>query len=144
MVRAGRSENKRCRFSRSTKGRSPPQFRSAPPRSPSRSRRACLRNGVRGLTDRLPRDFCRRVLEIAELSRKLGEEAQAGVKRLYRRLMGTTPAVLREGRKAVGQAKRQAKKRATRVLQRVQGLTQQAKWMSAFTQRVLEQTKAAC
>jgi len=88
------------------------------------------------------RSVGRRVLQIAEQSRKLGEEAQAGVKKLYRRLMGTTRAVLREAQKAVGQAKRRAKKLAPRVRQRVQGLAQQAKQMSELTQRVLEQTKA--
>jgi len=88
------------------------------------------------------RSVGRRVLEIAEQSRKLGEEAQAGVKELYRRLMGTTRAVRREAQKAVGQAKRRAKRLAPRLRRQVQGLAQQAKQMSELTQRVLEQTKA--
>jgi hypothetical protein len=36
------------------------------------------------------------VFAIAQQSRKLGPEAQARVKKLYRHLMGTTGAVLRE------------------------------------------------
>ena len=85
------------------------------------------------------RSVSRRVLEIAEQSRQRGEEAPAGVKKVYRRLMGTTRAVVREAQKAVRQARRRARKRAPRVRQRVQRLAQQ---MSALTQRVLEQTKA--
>ena len=88
------------------------------------------------------RSVGRRVLEIAAQSRKLGEEAPAGMKKLYRRLMGTTRAVVREAQKAVGQAKRRAKKLAPRARQRVQGLSPQVKQMSELTQRVLEQTKA--
>jgi len=88
------------------------------------------------------RSVGRCVLQIAYQSRKLGEEAQAAVKRLYRRLMGTTRAVVRAARKAVGPAQRRAKKLAPRLRQRVQGLAQQAKQMSQLTQRVLEQTRA--
>ncbi|HUJ81742.1 MAG TPA: ISNCY family transposase [Candidatus Acidoferrales bacterium] len=88
------------------------------------------------------RSVARRVLEIAQASRKPGEAAQARVKKLYRRLMGTTRAVVREARKAVGQAKRRAKKLTAKARQRVQGLGQQVKQMSDLTQRVLEQTKA--
>ena len=88
------------------------------------------------------RSVARRVLEIAQASRKPGEAAQTKVKKLYRRLMGTTRAVVREAQKAVGQAKRRAKKLATQARQRVQGLGQQVKQMSELTQRVLEQTKA--
>ena len=39
------------------------------------------------------RSVRRRVFEIAQQSRKVGEKAQAEVKKLYRRLMGTTRAV---------------------------------------------------
>ncbi len=88
------------------------------------------------------RSVGRRVFAIAEQSRKLGEEAQAGLKKLYRQLMGTTRAVVRQAAQAVGQAKRRAKKLAPRVRQRVQGLGQQVKQMSELSQRVLEQTRA--
>ena len=88
------------------------------------------------------RSVARRVLEIAQQSRKPGEEAQARVKKLYRRLMGTTRAAVREAQKAVGQAKRRAKKLTRQAQQRVQGLGQQVKQMSELTQRVLDQTKA--
>jgi transposase, IS5 family len=88
------------------------------------------------------RSVARRVLEIAQASRKPGEAAQAKVKKLYRRLMGTTRAVVGEAQKAVGQAKRRAKKLAAPARQRVQGLGQQVKQMRELTQRVLEQTKA--
>lgn len=88
------------------------------------------------------RSVGRRVFAIAQQSRKLGEEAQARVKKLYRRLMGTTRAVLRQAGRAVTQAKRRAKKLASSLGQRVQGLCQQVKQMSELTERVLEQTKA--
>jgi transposase, IS5 family len=88
------------------------------------------------------RSIARRVLEIAQASRKPGEAAQAKVKKLYRRLMGTTRAVVREAQKAVGQAKRRAKRLAAPARQRVQGLGQQVKQMRELTQRVLEQTQA--
>ncbi len=84
----------------------------------------------------------RRVFAIAQQSRKLGEEAQAGVKKLYRRLMATTRAVVREAAQALGQAQRRAKKLAPRVRQRVQGLIQQAEQMRELTSRVLAQTRA--
>jgi len=88
------------------------------------------------------RSVGRRLLEIAQQSRQPGEDAQAKVKKLYRQLMGTTRAVVREAQKAVAQAKRRAKKLAPRARQRVQGLGQQVKHMRELTQRVLEQTKA--
>jgi transposase, IS5 family len=84
----------------------------------------------------------RRVFAIAQQSRKLGPEAQARVKKLYRHLMGTTRAVLREAGRGVIQAKRRAQKLAPSARQRVQGLCQQVKHMSELIQRVLEQTKA--
>ena len=88
------------------------------------------------------RSVRRRVFQIVQQSRKVGEKAQAEMKKVYRRLMGTTRAVVREARKAVAQAQRQAKKLAPRVRQRVQGLGQQVKQMRQLTQRVLEQTRA--
>ena len=82
------------------------------------------------------------VFAIAQQSRKLGPEAQARVQKLYRHRMGTTRAVLREAGRGVRRAKRRAPKLAPSVRQRVQGLGQQVKHLSALTQRVLEQTKA--
>src|SRR5438552_1955264 len=82
-----------------------------------------------------------RVLAVAPESRKLGEEGQAGLKKLYRQLMGTTRAVVRQAARAVRQAQRRAKPLAPRRRQRVQGLCQQVKHMSALTRRVLEQTR---
>lgn len=102
-----------------------------------------IRQGVGSLRFRdRTRSVERRVLEIAQQSRKLGEEAQAGVKKLYRRLMGTTRAVLREANRAVASARRRAQKLEARGRQRVQGLCQQIKQMSELTQRVLGQTRA--
>ena len=88
------------------------------------------------------RSVDRYVFAIAQQSRKLGEQAQARVKKLYRQLMGSTRAVLRQAGRAVTQAKRRAQKLALSLSQRVQGLCRQAKQMSALTARVLEQTKA--
>ena len=88
------------------------------------------------------RSVSRRVFAIATESRKLGEEGQAGLKKLYRQWMGTTRAVVRQAARAVGQAQRRAKPLAPRRRQRVQGLCQQVKHMSALTRRVLEQTRA--
>ncbi|PYV04212.1 MAG: ISNCY family transposase [Acidobacteria bacterium] len=88
------------------------------------------------------RSVSRRVFAIATESRKLGEEGQAGLKKLYRQLIGTTRAVVRQAARAVGQAQRRAKPLAPRRRQRVQGLCQQVKHMSALTRRVLEQTRA--
>src|SRR5204862_6123534 len=88
------------------------------------------------------RSVSRRVFATATESRKLGEEGQAGLKKLYRQLIGTTRAVVRQAARAVGQAQRRAKPLAPRRRQRVQGLCQQVKHMSALTRRVLEQTRA--
>jgi len=88
------------------------------------------------------RSVGRRVFAIAEQSRKLGEEAQAGMKKLYRQLMGSTRAVLRASARAVASAKRRAKQLAPRLLLQVQGLCQQVQQMRELTQRVLEQTRA--
>jgi IS5 family transposase len=97
--------------------------------------------GPRRFRDRT-RSVARRVFAIAERSRKLGEEAQAGRKQLYRQLMGTTRAVLRQAARAVVSAKRRAPKLALRLRPRVQGLCRQVKQMSELTPRVLEQTRA--
>lgn len=88
------------------------------------------------------RSVGRRVFAIAQQCRKLGEEAQAEVKKLYGRLMGTTRAVLREAARAVASGKRRAQKLALGVRRRVQGLGQQVKQMSELTQGVLKQTRA--
>src|SRR5690242_14649704 len=63
------------------------------------------------------------------------------MKKLYRRLMGTTRAVAREAKRAVASAKRRAQKLEARGRQRVQGLCQQVKQMSELTERVLKQTR---
>src|SRR5437899_7433333 len=102
-----------------------------------------IRRGVGKLRFRdRRRSVSRRVFAIAVESRKLGEEGQAGLKKLYRQLMGTTRAVVRQAGQAVRQAQRRAKRLAPRRRQRVQGLCQQVKHMSALTRRVLEQTRA--
>jgi transposase, IS5 family len=102
-----------------------------------------IRQGVGKLRFRdRTRSVGRRVFAIAEQSRKLGEEAQAGLKKLYRQLMGTTRAVLRQAARAVAAAKRRAKKLTPRLRPRVQGLCRQVKQMSELTRRVLEQTRA--
>jgi len=88
------------------------------------------------------RSVARRVFAIAEQSRKWGEEAQAGLKQLYRQLMGTTRAVLRQAARAAASAKRRAKRLAPQLRAKVQGLCRQVKQMSELTQRVLEQTRA--
>ena len=72
----------------------------------------------------------------------MGEEAQAQVKKLYRRLMATTRAVLRQSGRALTQAQRRTQKLPPSVNQRVRGLCRPAKPMSQLTARVLEQTKA--
>ena len=102
-----------------------------------------LREGVGKLRFRdRTRSVERAVFAIAQQSRKLGEAAQAQVKKLYRRLMGTTRSVLREAARAVAAGKRRAQKLAPELRQRVQGLGRQVKQMSVLTQRVLEQTRA--
>jgi len=102
-----------------------------------------IRKGVGQLRFRdRTRSVGRRVFQITLQSRKLGRAAPAEVKKLYRGLMGTTRAVLRETRRAVASAERRAKKLTPALRQRVQGLGQQVKQMSALTQRVLEQTRA--
>ena len=84
----------------------------------------------------------RRVGAIAQQSRKPGEEAQARVKKVYRRLMSTTRAVLREAKRALASAKRRAKRLEGGGRRRLAGLCQQVKQMRELTERVLEQTKA--
>jgi hypothetical protein len=88
------------------------------------------------------RSVGRRVLEIAEQSSKLGERSASGSEGALSPADGDDASGAGEAQKAVGQAKRRAKKLAPQVRQRVQGLAQQAKQMSELTRRVLEQTKA--
>lgn len=88
------------------------------------------------------RSVRRCVFAIAQQTRRLGEAGQARVKKLYRQLMGTTRAAVRQATRAVASAKRRAKKLAPELRQRVEGLGQQVKQMSALTRRVLEQTRA--
>jgi len=116
-----------------------------------------LQDGVRVLTGTLDkirrrvgplrfrdrtRSVARRVFQIVLASRKVGPEAQAKVKQVYRRLMGTTRAVLRETKRAITSAQRRAKQLAPALREQVRGLAQRAKQMSRLTQRVLEQTQA--
>jgi IS5 family transposase len=88
------------------------------------------------------RSVGRRVFQITLESRKLSSTAQAEVKKLYRRLMGTTRAVLREAQRAVASAKRRGKRLACAGRQQVQGFGQQVKRIGELTERVLEQTRA--
>src|SRR5215472_13845567 len=80
---------------------------------------------------------------LIRLAQALGPEVWKQ-KKVYRRLMGTTRAVVREAQKAARQARRPAQKRASRVRQRVQRLAQQTQQMSALTGRVRNRPKPAC
>ena len=88
------------------------------------------------------RSVKRSIFAIVQQSRKLGQEGQAPMKKLYRRLMATTRQVLREAGKAVAAGKRRAKNLAPALRQRVQGLSQQIKQMRELTEQVLAQTRA--
>jgi len=88
------------------------------------------------------RSVKRSIFAIVQQSRKLGQEGQAPMKKLYRRLMATTRQVLREAGKAVAAGKRRARNLAPALRQRVQGLSQQIKQMRELTEQVLAQTRA--
>jgi len=88
------------------------------------------------------RSMGRRVFAILQQSRRVGEAAQGRVRHLYRQLMGTTRAVVRQAKRAVQQALRRGRKLAPAARQRVEGLCQQVRQMTALTERVLVQTKA--
>jgi IS5 family transposase len=82
------------------------------------------------------------VFAIVQQSRKLGDKAQAEVKKLYRQLMGTTRAVLRQAPRAVAAAQRRARNLSPRLRQRVQGLGRQIKSLRGLMQCVQAQTRA--
>src|SRR3989442_1432216 len=88
------------------------------------------------------RSASRRVFSIAVECRQLGEEGQAGLKKLYRQLMGTTRAVVRQAGQAVGQAKRRAKPLTPPRRPRGQGLCQQVKVRRALAPAALGETRA--
>src|SRR5437016_10606788 len=88
------------------------------------------------------RSVGRRVFAIVQKSRRVGEAAQADVKRLYRRLMGITRAVVREAHQAVRQAVRRSRNLKPAARERVPGLREQVRHMIELTKRVLAQTKA--
>lgn len=79
------------------------------------------------------RSVARRVFQIVLANRKLGHGPQAEVKKVYRRLTGTTPAVVREAQRPAASAQLRAKKLAPRVRQQIVGLSPRAKQMSALT-----------
>ena len=88
------------------------------------------------------RSIARRVFQVVLASRRVRQNAQAEVKKVYRRLMGTARAVLRETQRAVASAQRRAKKFAPALRQQVKALGQHANQMSRLTQRILAQTRA--
>lgn len=88
------------------------------------------------------RSVGRRVLEIVQQSRKGSEQAQAGVKKLYRQLMGITRTGVGQAERGVRRALRRARNLTPAVRERVKGLSRQVRHMSELTQRVLEQTRA--
>jgi IS5 family transposase len=88
------------------------------------------------------RSVARRVFQIVLASRKLGHDGQAELKKVYRRLIGATRAVLREAKRAVASAQRRAKQWAPALRRQVRGFGQQVKQMSRLIQRVLHQTRA--
>ncbi len=82
------------------------------------------------------------MLQIAQPSRRVGKAAQAGVKRLYRRLLGSARAGVREAEPVVRRAVRRSRELKARLRERVKGLVRQVREMKGLTERVLEQTKA--
>ncbi len=88
------------------------------------------------------RSVGRRVFAIVQQSRRVGEEAQARVQRLYRQLMGSTRAVVRQAQRAVRQAVRRSRPIQPAAQKRVQGLGRQVRQMVELTERVLAQAQA--
>src|SRR5207302_1132507 len=78
------------------------------------------------------RSVGRRVFAIVQKSRRVGEAAQADVKRLYRRLMGITRAVVREAHQAVRQAVRRSRNLKPAARERVPGLREQVRHQQLF------------
>jgi transposase, IS5 family len=88
------------------------------------------------------RSIRRRIFEIVLHSRKRGDPAQEKMKGAYRKLMGTTRAVLREAQRAVEGAKRKARQLSSDIQQQVKELRQDVAHMSELTRQVVAQTKA--
>jgi transposase, IS5 family len=82
------------------------------------------------------------IFAIVQHSRKPNEQAQTKMKSAYRRVMGTTRAVLRDAQRAVQTAKRKARRLGLDIQQQVKALSEDVAQMSELTRQVLLQTKA--
>ena len=88
------------------------------------------------------RSMRHQIFEIVQQSRRVGKQLPAKMQAAYRRLIGTTRAVLREAQRAIEGAKRKARKRGSEVQQQVKELRQQVTHMSELTRQVVAQTRA--
>lgn len=82
------------------------------------------------------------IFEIVQQSRRVGKELPAKMQAAYRRLIGTTRAVLRESQRAVEGVKRKARQIGPEIQRQVEELRQQVTQMSERTRQVLAQTRA--
>jgi IS5 family transposase len=102
--------------------------------------------GVVGKAKALFRDRTRsvrhQIFEIVQQSRRVGNELPAKMQAAYRRLIGTTRAVLREAQGAVEGAQRRARQKGSEVQPQLKELRQQVAHMSELTRQVVAQTRA--
>jgi IS5 family transposase len=104
--------------------------------------RAAVTDGVVPLRDRT-RSVARRVFAIAQLSRQAGPEpVKMRMQRLYRQLMGTTRAVVRQAETAAQQVATGAIRAIGLAQLEVEGLAQQLQETGGLVRRVLAQTRA--
>jgi len=82
------------------------------------------------------------IFAIVQQSRRVGKQLPAKMQVAYRRLIGTTRAVLREARRAAEGAKRKARRMAWEVQQQVKELSQEVARVSELTRQVIAQTRA--
>lgn len=82
------------------------------------------------------------IFAIVQQSRRVRNELPAKMQAAYRRLIGTTRAVLREAERAVEGAKRKARQTGREVQEQVKELGQQGAQMSELTRQVVAQTRA--
>lgn len=83
-----------------------------------------------------------RIYQIVQQSRQKGEAGQEKMKASYRRLLGTTRAVVREAKRAMEGAARKARQLGEEVQPQGQKLKQEVKGMSELAERVVAQTRA--
>lgn len=88
------------------------------------------------------RSVAHRLVELGKAARAKGEAGRARREKIYRKLMSTTRAVIRDTQKIVQQARLGLKRMRGKRRKKVQGWVAQGERFVALTERVLQQTQA--